>query len=223
MKLVIVTPIRLFGDGLSACLRAYESIILQAVVDDLTGLRHVLGGTDADIALIDVTQGIDLDDVRAVALGFPGLALVALGLEDQRQAVIRCGRAGFSCYVDRSASIDYLHRSLCDALAGRLSCSAEVSGELMRALFFQDREPASSKPTESLTNREGEVLQLIGNGLSNKEIATELSLSVATVKHHVHRILYKLKLCRRAQAMRRVREAPWLALSPATVRHTEGF
>ena len=73
----------------------------------------------------------------------------------------------------------------------------------------------------ALTRREGEVLQLIGRGLSNKEIARDLSLSVATVKHHVHHVLEKLQLPRRAQAMRRVRETPWIASSPSLARHHE--
>jgi len=72
-----------------------------------------------------------------------------------------------------------------------------------------------------ITAREGEVLALIGQGLSNKEIARELTLSVATVKHHVHHILEKLKLARRAEAMRRVRDAPWLA-SPVESRAARG-
>jgi two-component system, NarL family, nitrate/nitrite response regulator NarL len=55
------------------------------------------------------------------------------------------------------------------------------------------------------------VLQLIGRGLTNKEIARELNLSVATIKHHVHNVLEKLNLPRRAYAMRRVRERPWIA------------
>ncbi|WP_376775491.1 response regulator transcription factor [Rhizobium leguminosarum] len=56
---------------------------------------------------------------------------------------------------------------------------------------------------------------------SNKEIANELSISVAPVKHYVHHILRKLQLCRRAQAMRRVRQAPWLAASPPLVRQNK--
>jgi len=55
------------------------------------------------------------------------------------------------------------------------------------------------------------VLELLGRGSSNKEIGDELCLSVATVKHHVHHVLEKLKLRRRAQAMRLVRDAPWIA------------
>ena len=85
----------------------------------------------------------------------------------------------------------------------------------MRALFRMV--PSSARTgadaDEALTRREEEVLRLIGGGLSNKEIARELNLSVATVKHHVHHILRKLRLSGRAQAMRRVRDEPWMASS----------
>ncbi len=218
MILVIVTPIRLFGDGLSACLRQHDEISLEAVVADLAGLRRVLDRLAVDAVLVDVTQGIDLDEVRSTALDFPDVALVALGLEEQRRTVIRCGRAGFRGYVDRNASVDHLCRALTDVCAGRLSCSAEISGGLLRALFTRECDEREPEFTEALTAREGEVLQLIGHGLSNKEIANQLSVSVATVKHHVHHVLCKLKLPRRAQAMRRVREAPWIATS-ALERH----
>lgn len=214
MKLVIVTPVRLFGDGLSACLGQHPDIHLDAVFPDLVRVHDHLDQFDADAVLIDVTQDIDLDEVRAIALAFPEVALVALGLEEQRRSVIRCGRAGFRGYVDRNASVEHLYRALTDVCAGRLSCSAEISGGLLRALFFRERDEEAPEPTEALTAREGEVLQLIGHGLSNKEIANRLSVSVATVKHHVHHVLHKLKLPRRAQAMRRVREAPWIATSP---------
>jgi two-component system nitrate/nitrite response regulator NarL len=214
MKLVVVTPIRLFGDGLAACLRKHHEICLEAVVGDLLALRQCLDEVAVDAVLIDVTQGIDLDDVRAMALAFPEVALVALGLEEQRRSVIRCGRAGFRGYVDRNASVAHLCRALTDVCAGRLNCSAEISGGLLRALFTREHDERAQDSTQALTVREGEVLQLIGHGLSNKEIASHLSVSVATVKHHVHHVLHKLKLPRRAQAMRRVREAPWLAASP---------
>lgn len=212
MRLVVVTPMRLFGEGLAACFRRHSEISLQATVPDLARLRETLKSEPADIVLIDVTQGIDLDEVRAIAVDHPTLALVALGLQEQRQDVIRCGRAGFSGYVARSASIDELCGALGDIMAGRLTCSAEISGGLLRALFRMEQ-PARSE--ETLTQREGEVLRLIGRGLSNKEIARDLSLSVSTVKHHVHHVLEKLQLPRRAQAMRRVRETPWIAASPS--------
>ena len=80
----------------------------------------------------------------------------------------------------------------------------------MRALFRSDPKSEESDSDPPLTRRESEVLELLGRGFSNKEIANELCLSVATVKHHVHHVLEKMQLERRAQAMRRVRDAPWL-------------
>ncbi|BAB52814.1 LuxR C-terminal-related transcriptional regulator [Mesorhizobium japonicum] len=221
MRLVVVTPIRLFGDALTACFLPRTEVSLQATVSDLTHLRILLRDVHAEIVLIDVTQGIALDEVRSIASQFPGIALVALGLQEQRQDVIRCGRAGFSGYVGRDASVEDLCCALANARCGKLSCSAEISGGLLRALFEMERNTRPAESTKALTQREGEVLQLIGNGLSNKEIALDLSVSVATVKHHVHNILQKLKLPRRTQAMRRVREAPWIAASPPLDRYDE--
>jgi DNA-binding NarL/FixJ family response regulator len=212
MDLVVVTPIRLFGEGLAACFLPHSEIALRATVSDLKQLRRSLSDFPVDVALIDVTQGVDLDDVREIVSEHSRTAFVALGLEEQRQHVIRCGRAGFGGYVARNASVEELCRALSDAIAGRLACSAEISGGLLRALFNR---PHAANLNEALTRREGEVLLLIGRGLSNKEIAAELSLSIATVKHHVHHILGKLQLPRRALAMRRVRETPWIAASPS--------
>jgi DNA-binding NarL/FixJ family response regulator len=166
-----------------------------------------------------VTLGVDLYEVHALALQHRDLVLVALGLAEQRDDVIRCGRAGFTGYVPRSATSLELYEALLTIGSGRLTCSAEISCSLMRALFCAeshvDARGDSRHPDDpALTQRESEVLQMIGQGLSNKEIARELSISVATVKHHVHHVLEKLDLPCRARAMRRVRDAPWLAPAP---------
>lgn len=214
MKIIVLTPVRLLGDGLAACLGARPDFAVVAVVSDLASLRRQLSDACADLVLIDVTLGIDLYDLRSIAAERPNVALVALGLYERRQDVIRCGRAGFSGYVSRDASVEALCKALSDVVAGRLACPAEISGGLLRALFRAESPSAEGTLDQTLTRRESEVLQLIGQGFSNKEIARELRLSVATVKHHVHHVLGKLQLPRRAQAMRRVRDAPWLASPP---------
>jgi DNA-binding NarL/FixJ family response regulator len=210
MNIIVLTPVRLLGDGLAACFRSRPDLSVLAVVDDLAALREALATSDAHVVLIDVTQGVDLFDVRAIAAEWSEVALVALGLDEQRQEVIRCGKAGFAGYVARDASIDTLCKALSEIVAGRLACSPEISGSLLRALFRRDSRSAEPDIDLALTRREREVLELLGRGLSNKEIGCELCLSVATVKHHVHHVLEKLKLPRRAQAMRRVRDAPWI-------------
>ena len=199
MRIAVVTPIRLFSEGLASSFQNHAEFAVEAAVADLAGLRATLETGNVSVILIDVTQGIDLDEVRVIASEHAEIALVALGLNEDRRDVVRCGRAGFSGYISRNASFDELCRALSDVASGRLACT-----------------------DQGLTRREGEVLKLIGQGMSNKEIARDLNLSLATVKHHVHHVLQKLGLPRRAQAMRRVREAPWLASSaPALDRRRE--
>jgi DNA-binding NarL/FixJ family response regulator len=222
MKVVILTPIQLLADGLCACLPGQNEILNVLPVRDLCELRDVCASRQVDVAVIDVTHGVDLEEIRSVAIEFSGTALLAFGLVEQRREVIRCGRAGFVGYVTRDAGIKALVKAITDALAGRLACPAEISAGLLRALFRTAAPPGSSPEGDPLTRREGDVLHLIGEGMSNKEIACELDLSIYTVKHHVHHILEKLHLPRRAQAMRRVREAPWLAPPRETARRSGG-
>ena len=211
MNIVVLTPVRLLGDGLAACFSNRPDMRTLAVINDLAILREMMASTEVDVVLIDVTHGVDLFDVRDIASQWPNVPLVALGLNEQRQEVIRCGRAGFAGYVSRDASIDELCNSLSEIVAGRLACPPEIAGSLLRALFRRESAYEESDLSFDLTRREAEVLELLGHGFSNKEIANELCLSVATVKHHVHHVLEKLQLQSRAQAMRRVRDAPWLA------------
>ncbi len=208
MHVVILTPVRILGEGLAACFSNRPGST-SVVVMDIASLRDILANTQIDVVLVDVTQGVDLYDIRAVAAQWSHVPLVALGLAEQRQEVVKCGRAGFASYVARESPIDALYTALSDVVAGRLACPPEISGGLLRALF--GREPEEPTLSSALTRRECEVLDLLGRGYSNKEIGGELCLSVATVKHHVHHILEKLNLSRRTEAMRQVRDAPWLA------------
>ena len=210
MRIVVLTPVRLLGDGLASCFSTRPQFSGVTAVNDLATLRQTLSKDAFDVVLIDVTQSVDLVDVRDIAVDWPDLPLVALGLAEERQEVIKCGRAGFAGYVTRDATIDGLCTALSDIVAGRVTCSPEISGGLLRALFRKGPQSEVTLSDPALTRRESQVLALIGRGLSNKEIGKELCLSVATIKHYVHQVLVKLGLSKRTEAMRRVRDAPWI-------------
>jgi two-component system, NarL family, nitrate/nitrite response regulator NarL len=218
MTIIVLTPVRLFGDGLGACLGRRASITVDAVVNDLASLRERLSNTAVDIVLVDVTQATSPFEIRSIAVQWPHVKLIALGLREEKYEVIRAGRSGFAGYLSRDATLDALCQSLSELAAGRVAMPPEISGGLLQALFRPQPAPDAADPDVPLTRREGEVLALLGQGLSNKEIGSHLCLSVATVKHHVHHVLEKLKLPRRAQAMRRVRDAPWLGQTSVSGR-----
>lgn len=211
MEIIILTPIRLLGDGLTACFSRFPEMSVRAVLNNLPSLRHTLTITAVDLVLVDVSQGINLFDIHTIAMERPNISLVALGVGEQEKEVVRCGRAGFTGYVLREATVEELCRTLVDVGRGRVSCSAEISGHLLRALFqVSPLRPEPSQAERRLTRREAEILQFLAQGLANKEIARELSLSVSTVKQHVHSILGKLQLQRRGQAIQHVRSAQWI-------------
>jgi DNA-binding NarL/FixJ family response regulator len=210
MVIAILTPVRLFAESLAAALHTSDPAALVLIADTFSQLRDTFTNAAVDIALIDVTQGIVLDEVRGIAAHWPSIALLALALKPEQKEVVRCARAGFASYIPNGASIVELQRILQDVAAGQLRCAPDISAALFRALCRPAQAEHAEPFLEALTARECDVLRELGHGHSNKEIARELDLSVSTVKHHVHSILEKLQVGCRAQAMRKVRDMPWM-------------
>ncbi|MBI3230147.1 MAG: response regulator transcription factor [Burkholderiales bacterium] len=220
MNPAIFTPFRFFGDGLALDLQRHYQIPTVPVINDFPALAQVLETAAINCVLVDVTQGIDSEQLRQLVGEWPAVRWVALGVRHEAKEIVRYARDGFSAYVNWQADLTRMHQVLDDVMAGRMNCTPEAASELMRALFLQANRPMQEEgPSASLTPRECDVLRQISLGLSNKEIARSLNLSLATVKHHVHNVLEKLQVTRRGEAMRKARAAPWIA---GVVRLTQG-
>jgi len=104
-------------------------------------------------------------------------------------------------YIPSNAALADLNALVTDIEAGWQACSTSVSAGLIRQIVSTSVCPGGQKPSAAkLTQRELEIVGLIGTGLSNKEIAGRLSIAVATTKSHVRSVLSKLNLQRRGQA-----------------------
>jgi DNA-binding NarL/FixJ family response regulator len=210
MRIGIMTPVRLLGEGVARSISSCDKSIITDVVWDLSLLRELASRKPSlDAAVIDVTQAIDLDEIRDFHIVHPLLPLLALGLREYEADVVAHGRAGFVGYIRRSDGTIELYQKVQDAVAGRFSCSPEMAAGIMRALSCgaaASRQPAFD--LSGLTPREENVARLVGRGLSNKEIARDLALSESTVKHHIHNIFGKMGLSRRSQMMRAIRDDP---------------
>ena len=143
--------------------------------------------------------------VRRIRQLAPLVRIVALALAEREDEVIAWVEAGASGYVPRSAALDELVAILEGAMRGEQVCSPRVASCLVRRLAVTSRHPGPAPPVV-LTRRELEIVQLVNEELSNKEIASQLEIGLATTKSHVHNVLAKLGLARRSQAAQWIRE-----------------
>ena len=152
----------------------------------------------ADVALVDVTSPRGCGDLKDLAER-TDLPLVAFGVADTDADVLECIEAGAVGYVLRDATLEELAETAERTLRDEPLVSPHVIATLMRRVAALSAN-GSRRASEDLTSREREVVALIEKGLSNKEIAEQLSIAVTTVKNHVHSILEKLKVQRRGEA-----------------------
>ncbi|MFD5751589.1 response regulator [Streptomyces sp. NPDC127033] len=151
-----------------------------------------------DVVLMDIKMpGSDgIEALRRLRdLGNPARVLIVTSFTEQR-TVVPALRAGASGYVYKDIDPEALAGAIRSVHAGHVLLQPEVAG----ALLAQDDPAAGQGRGTSLTEREREVLTLIADGRSNREIARALVLSEKTVKTHVSNILMKLDLSDRTQA-----------------------
>ncbi len=148
-----------------------------------------------DVVLMDLVMPVmdGLSATRAIRAELPDTEVLALTSVLKDASVVGAVRAGAIGYLLKNTEADELVRAIRAAAAGQVQLSPEAAARLMREI----RAPDSPEP---LTEREIEVLQLVAQGMGNKQIARVLHVGEKTVKTHVSNILAKLGVQSRTQA-----------------------
>jgi two-component system, NarL family, nitrate/nitrite response regulator NarL len=204
IRLFILADIRIYRDGLAEILARRGGIKVVGTAADLGSALAAISATRPEIALVDVAMPDGIAAVRSVLRAAPEVKVVALAVPDAEVNVIACAEAGVSGYVTRDESLDDVVEALESVTRGEMLCSPRMAATLLRrvtALAAGETGGARSR----LTARELEIVELIDQGLSNKEIASRLFIELATVKNHVHNILEKLQVQRRSDAAAHLR------------------
>ncbi len=198
VSLVVLDANRLLRDGIEAMIADVDGCAIVASFANARQTLQAIQSLRPTIVLLDysLAEGDSLNACARIRTLTPDTRVVVMGLGTQQEdvgAFIRAGAAGF---IMKDASLDEFVSTIRLVAAGQDA----LPRALTRALFSQIAGgtllPGSAVIDEGMrpTAREQEVMNLLGEGLSNKDIAARLHIAVHTVKSHVHNILEKLSL-----------------------------
>ncbi len=198
-RILIVDDHQLAREGLKAVLAGPDIEIVDIASTGEEAVEQVRRH-QPEIVLMDIRLGAGIDGLEAtrqiVALGL-GTRVLMLTLHEMPAYVREALAAGAAGYILKDAAIAELKAAIAQVRAGQSAVSLDLVNAAMRAAPLPGREADLSR---MLTGRERDVVTLVAEGLTNKEIGRQLEISPATVKVHVERIIGKLGVADRTQA-----------------------
>ncbi len=205
LRLLLVDDHNLFRQGLARILADYEQLQIVGQASNGQEALALIGQLQPDVVLMDVNMPVlsGPDAVRQLRVQHPSLPVVMLTVSERDEDLFDAIRAGAQGYLLKNVGAAELLDALQRVREGEAILAPSMAVRLLeefRTLAEQAPKEPASAPVEGLSERELDVLRLVAQGLSNKEIADALGLSEHTVKTHLANILDKLHLRSRAHA-----------------------
>ncbi|HMA59649.1 MAG TPA: response regulator transcription factor [Halanaerobiales bacterium] len=203
IKLLIADDHPFFRQGISLFLDDTSEIEIKAEADNgKIALDTIKKDNDFDVILMDL-QMPEMDGIEATAQiksDYPSIKVLILTSFNSWSKVYEALKAGADGYIMKDSKPHELVAAIKAVNTGGVYYGAEVAEQLLKRVNQTSSEAENEELIEPLTDRELEVLALLGRGLSNQEIADQLVVSIKTVKTHVSNILAKLEVDSRTQA-----------------------
>ena len=195
IRVLIVDDHSVVRQGLQMFLAMDDELAVVGEAENGEEALRLARDLQPDVVLMDLLMP-KMDGITAITAmrrDLPHIEIIALTSVLEDASVGGAIRAGATGYLLKDTRADELCRAIKAAAAGQVQLSPQVAARLMREIKLPDS-------PETLTERETEVLRLVGKGFSNKEIGHELNIGEKTVKTHVSNILSKLGVVSRTQA-----------------------
>lgn len=194
-RLLIIGDIALFREGIENGLaRTGEFHIIGSV--DVHEALEIVRREPIDVAVLDTSRRRASSQARQLLGVCPTLRIVAFGIDGVDDA-LACAEVGVRAFVGEDGSVEEISEAVRIAAQGLSICPPELTARLLDRLAEMARS-SEIRRHDRLTERQDKIARMVAEGLSNKQIARELSISPATVKNHVHAILGKFDLPRRS-------------------------
>ena len=196
-KIFIVEDHRLFREGLKAMLSGNQAFeVVGESADGLEALRSIQK-IKPDLVLLDLTMPIinGYSVLREIRRAFSDqVKVLVLSIHNSDQYVLQAFEEGADGYCVKDSSLEELRLAVRSVLDGKRYISPGIADKVLEGYVEHRRQLKPRSAWDSITSREKEVLKLIGEGYSNKQIATVLNISAKTVEKHRSSLMTKLDM-----------------------------
>jgi len=195
ISILLADDHKMMRDGLRSALEEQPDFTVVGEADNGRGAVELALALAPNVIVMDISMpGLNgIDATRQIISHTPGARVIALSMHGDKRYITKMLEAGAVGYLLKSDAVTELVRAVREAMADQTYLSPKIARDVLEVYV---RSPIAGKPPgeSTLSEREREVLQLLAEGKSSKEIAAALGLSVKTVETHRTRIMRKLSL-----------------------------
>lgn len=203
-RIILADDHRILREGIAAMLRQVPAFEIVGEASDGNETVRLARELRPDLVVTDVSMpGMNgIEAIRRIVEDVPGVRTLCLSVHDEKRLVSAVMDAGASGYLLKDCAFDELLRAVRAVMAGQVWISPAIAGVLMED--YRNRRAGASTPSafSELTAREREVIQLIAEGCSTREIAERLHVSAKTVGTHREHLMAKLRVSGTAELTR---------------------
>jgi DNA-binding NarL/FixJ family response regulator len=187
-----------YGAALSVLLEKADGLTVAGVFENPMTALETLNVTP-DVLLIDLAASYSAtsQQIQKIKEKYSSIKILVLTDNDDIDSIVGCIRAGIDGYLLRTSSLLMLRDSLVEAYKGGFPMSPPIARKLLQTFAASTQEPIS----DSLTDREREVLQQLVDGMSYKLISANLGIAINTVRSHIKKLYEKLDVNSKSEAV----------------------
>ena len=204
IKVLIADDHQVVREGLSAILRTKEEIEVVGEVKDGAEAVEQARRLKPDVILMDISMpGMNgVEATRQIKREQPEIGVVVLTMYDEEEYIYDLVKAGATGYLLKDSDSSQIVKAIKTVARGESLIHPSVASKILHEFssLAQGKSQPVKKKAQELSDREIEVLKLVAEGKTNKEIANVLNLSEKTIKNHVRNIFHKLQVYDRTQA-----------------------
>jgi DNA-binding NarL/FixJ family response regulator len=204
VKVLLVDDHPVLRQGMAAIINEEADLAVCGEADGVRGAIEVIGRTRPDVALVDLSirDGDGLELIRDLKNRYPDVLTLVLSMYDESVYAERALRAGARGYVMKAEAAKTVMAGIRAVLRGEVYVSEPIAARLASRGRARADVGAAPARVERLSDRELQVLRCVGRGMSTREIAEELFISVKTVEAHREHIKQKLGLVSSGELLR---------------------